>query len=510
MSTTPHLALPLLAAAQAQKHVTHNEAVAFLDALVHLSVRERNRESPPASPTEGDRYLVRSGASGGFAGHDGEIALFDLGIWRFFAPRPGWRAHVEAEDVFLLFDGAAWKEIGHYVRSLERLDRLGIGTNADDLNRLAARLNAALLDARRADQGGTDDLRLILNKPDIRNILSLLWQTGYGGRAEAGLIGSDDFSLRVSSDGLSWRDAMVVDSRTGIVSFPCGMAPLGANLFMNSGFTVNQRGYAGSPLPAGSYGFDRWRAGSGGLQLSRGADGTMTFQGSLEQTIDVTLAETLLGAPDFGGRTLTLSVEDLSAPLAVSVGSREAILPAGSGRISVTVTLDAAETGHVRTILAAAGTATFRHIKLEVGANPTPWLREPAEIEEARCRRYYQRLSPLGVAPGVLPVLGQRRASNLVDCPVLLPVPMRAVPTVVTNAFSWIAASPVGGQIAFLDGVTGNWIGQSGGVAVSAVAASTSSAVLRFQAGTAFSGSAGTVGSLHLGASAHVGLQAEI
>mgnify|MGYP007124451792 FL=1 len=110
----------------------------------------------------------------------------------------------------------------------------------------------------------------------------------------------------------------------------------------------------------------------------------------------------------------------------------------------------------------------------------------------------------------MLPVLGQRRASNLIDCPMLLPVPMRAVPIVVTNAFSWTAASPVGGQIAFLDGATGNWIGQSGGVAVSAVAASPFSAVLRFQAGAAFSGSAGAMGSLHLGASAHVGLQAEI
>ena len=51
MSSTPHLALPLLAAAQAQKHVTHNEALASLDALVQLAVKERNRTAPPISPT---------------------------------------------------------------------------------------------------------------------------------------------------------------------------------------------------------------------------------------------------------------------------------------------------------------------------------------------------------------------------------------------------------------------------------------------------------------------------
>ena len=107
MSTTPHLALPLLAAAQAQKHVTHNEAIATLDALVHLSVVERNRTAAPAAATEGARYLVGPGASGVFAGHEGEIALFDLGTWRFLAPQAGWLAHVQAENILLVFDGAA-------------------------------------------------------------------------------------------------------------------------------------------------------------------------------------------------------------------------------------------------------------------------------------------------------------------------------------------------------------------------------------------------------------------
>jgi hypothetical protein len=79
MTNTPHLDLPLLAAAQAQKHVTHNEALAALDALVQLAVKERGRTQAPGAPTDGDRYLVGSGASGGFTSHDGKIALFDAG-----------------------------------------------------------------------------------------------------------------------------------------------------------------------------------------------------------------------------------------------------------------------------------------------------------------------------------------------------------------------------------------------------------------------------------------------
>lgn len=509
MTTTPHLALPLLAAAQAQKHVTHNEAIAILDALVQLAVRERNRTSPPASPEEGERYLVGEGAGGAFAGHEGVIALFDLGAWRFLSPRAGWCAYVEAESLLLVFDGTAWKEAGSCLRAIEGLDRLGIGTEADALNRLAANLNAALFDARRGDQGGTDDLRLVLNKPDARNVLSLIFQTGYSGRAEAGLTGNDDFRLRVSPDGSTWLDAVKVDNRTGVVSFPRGTAPVGANLIMNSAFTVNQRGYTGSLLIPGTYGFDRWKAGSGSLVLSRAADGTISLQGSAEQTIDASLAETLLGAPSFAGCTLTLSVSDLSQPVAATIGTREAILPAGPGRTSVTVTLDASETGHIRLLLTTSSTVTFKRLKLEVGPNPTPWLREPADIEEMRCRRYYQRLSVTG-APGVLPCLGLRRNANLIDIPVPMTSPMRAAPAVATNAFSWAAASPTGGQFGFLDSTTGTWIGQSGGVSVSVAASSPSSAILRFQAATSFTGAAGAAGFLHLGSSAHIGLQAEI
>jgi len=55
MTDTPHLGLPTLAAAQAQKHVTHNEALHRLDALVMLAVADRDLAAPPAAPAEGDR-----------------------------------------------------------------------------------------------------------------------------------------------------------------------------------------------------------------------------------------------------------------------------------------------------------------------------------------------------------------------------------------------------------------------------------------------------------------------
>ena len=58
MSDTLNLALPYLAASQAQKHVTHNEALTLLDGLVQLSVKSRVVAAPPGSPIDGDRYQL--------------------------------------------------------------------------------------------------------------------------------------------------------------------------------------------------------------------------------------------------------------------------------------------------------------------------------------------------------------------------------------------------------------------------------------------------------------------
>ena len=74
MTATPRLDLPLLAADQAQKHVTHNEALMALDALVHLALQSRSEAAPPAEPEEQASYFVPDGATGAFAGRSGRIA----------------------------------------------------------------------------------------------------------------------------------------------------------------------------------------------------------------------------------------------------------------------------------------------------------------------------------------------------------------------------------------------------------------------------------------------------
>ena len=91
MSDTTHLGLPYLAAAQAQKHVTHNEALTRLDALVQLAVIKRSLASPPASPAEGDRYLVAASPTGAWAGQAGKIACLLDGAADIFKKAAGWQ-----------------------------------------------------------------------------------------------------------------------------------------------------------------------------------------------------------------------------------------------------------------------------------------------------------------------------------------------------------------------------------------------------------------------------------
>jgi hypothetical protein len=104
---TTHLLLPWILAAQAQKHVTHNEALRLLDGLVQLAVLDRDLTAPPGSPADGDRYIVASGANGDWAGWDLNVALFTDGAWLRLPPRAGWRAWVEDEGLLLVHDGSA-------------------------------------------------------------------------------------------------------------------------------------------------------------------------------------------------------------------------------------------------------------------------------------------------------------------------------------------------------------------------------------------------------------------
>lgn len=226
MSETPNLALPFLAAGQAQKHVTLNEIAEILDAAAHLSVLSRTLATPPTSPVPGVRYLLPSGTTGVWQGQSGKIASWNGFNWRFLEPREGWLIWDQSTDTHIVFDGTSWLEIGNS-SSIQNAALVGINTTADNSNRLAVKSDGVLFSHE--DGVGHGDMRAAMNKLALANTVSQLYQTGFSGRAETGLMGNDQFAIKVSVDGATWKQALVINPTSGVVDFPFGATGAGGS-----------------------------------------------------------------------------------------------------------------------------------------------------------------------------------------------------------------------------------------------------------------------------------------
>ena len=211
--TSPALGLPFIMASQAQKHVTHNEALRVLDAIVHLTVDGPPLPTPPLEAETGQRFLVGDGADQDWAGHDGDIAVRDGNAWFFVTPQPGWRANMASTGQVLRFADGAWTV---QAPDLQNLPAIGVGTTADDVNRLSVVSDASLL----THDGAGHQVKV--NKASEGDTASVLFQTGWSGRAEMGTTGNDDFAIKVSADGSAWSTALSVEAESGRVIFPKG------------------------------------------------------------------------------------------------------------------------------------------------------------------------------------------------------------------------------------------------------------------------------------------------
>ena len=298
MDTSSNLNLPYIAAAQAQKHVTHNEAVRALDAIVQLMVLDKDLSSPPGSPTDGARYVVAASPTGAWAGQAGKIAAYQDAAWAFYAPREGWLAWVGDEDKLYVWNGSAWAEFAGGGGGLANVvedaspelggdldanshsigfdggtgitddagnEQIVFHKTASAVNQVGVTNAAAGSAPQIAAEGGDTNIDLTLagkgtghpkaalfgvnatadtttrfavaaaaslfnhagaghqhkiNKNAAGDTASLLFQTGFSGRAEMGTTGDDNFHFKVSADGSAWNEAIVVDRSTGRVSLP--------------------------------------------------------------------------------------------------------------------------------------------------------------------------------------------------------------------------------------------------------------------------------------------------
>lgn len=117
---TPRLGLPYLAAGQAQKHVTLNEALSRLDGLVQPAVASRATAAQPASPVDGALYILPAGAAGAeWSGRAaGTLMRFEAGAWEALAVQPGFLAWIADEQVLAVWTAAGWTALSSTFRNL--------------------------------------------------------------------------------------------------------------------------------------------------------------------------------------------------------------------------------------------------------------------------------------------------------------------------------------------------------------------------------------------------------
>jgi hypothetical protein len=106
--TSSRFLLPLLEAGQAQKEITHNEALVLIDAALGASVVDCGVETPPEAPAAGQCWLIGPAPSGAWAGHPSEIAVWTGGGWRFLPARTGMVIWVESGEVFARRTATEW------------------------------------------------------------------------------------------------------------------------------------------------------------------------------------------------------------------------------------------------------------------------------------------------------------------------------------------------------------------------------------------------------------------
>lgn len=228
---TARLSLPLLQPSQAQKHVTHNEAIDRLDFLVQLAVKGFGAVVPPTAPEDGEAWALDPGAIGAWAGHGAKLASWRGEAWVFASPQAGW---IAADAAGLrLFSGTEWVPISGEA-AFQNLPSVGINASADTANRLSLSAAATLLN----HDGGGHQLKI--NKSATEETASLVFQSNWSGRAEMGLAGSDAFAIKVSPDGSSFLTALEANPATGGLSAPGGMQlPDGAAATPALGFAAD-------------------------------------------------------------------------------------------------------------------------------------------------------------------------------------------------------------------------------------------------------------------------------
>jgi hypothetical protein len=259
---TARLGLPILAPSQAQKHITHNEALRRLDGVVQTALASIGGNTPPLLPNDGEVHALGPTPTGEWSGQGGKIAQWQFDQWQFTAPQEGWQAWDLTDGMMRVYRGGSW------VSLMQNLPGLGIDTSSDSQNKLAVASASSLFNHAGAGH------QLKINKAATNDSATLLYQSNWSGHAEMGLAGDNNFHIKTSSNGGSWTDALVIDAASGIVS--------GAGVQSNSGDSTS-----GRLLSVGAFGLGNVSAAAlsmSNLDATSSPEGTWRYEATTTGT----------------------------------------------------------------------------------------------------------------------------------------------------------------------------------------------------------------------------------
>ncbi len=107
--TTPNIGLIELSNT-AGNYLLANESFAIIDALLGKVVKDKDLNTPPGSPQNGDVYIIGTSPTGLWAGHAKKITFYSstAGAWVVITPKEGWKFEPVDEDQVYRFDGTNW------------------------------------------------------------------------------------------------------------------------------------------------------------------------------------------------------------------------------------------------------------------------------------------------------------------------------------------------------------------------------------------------------------------
>lgn len=179
---TDILGLPTLAAAQAQKHVTMNEALIALDHLAQIGVIEVGLDTPPGSPSDGDRYIIGGSPTGAWAGQADKLTALEDGAWRFYSPFEGLQVWASDDNITYVYDGTDWVLTGNGMNAGQVVQSLVIASGAITIARkgqvFVTNEAAAATDDLDTINGGVDGDIIVMRAPDGAQIPTVKHATG--------------------------------------------------------------------------------------------------------------------------------------------------------------------------------------------------------------------------------------------------------------------------------------------------------------------------------------------